>query len=263
MATVGDIAAAIEQSAPLRLQEHYDNSGLQIGNMAKEVSSVLVCLTVTEDIVAEALRRGCNLIVSHHPLLFHGLKRIGDATATERIAVDAIKGDIAIYAAHTNLDSAAEGVSADIAHSLGMTEIRPLQPTEPGAETGLGAIGDMPSPVPALEFLHALKKAFGVKALRYSAATPKIVIRKVALCGGSGSSLIREAIRQGADAYVSGDLGYHDFDSYGPEILLADIGHYESEYGARKLLRRIVQEAFPEVAVLTAECETNPVKTLS
>lgn len=263
MVTVKEIASAIERTAPLELQEQYDNSGLQIGTPHDEVKSVLVCLTVTEDIVAEALRRDCNMIVSHHPLLFHGLKHIGDGTSTERIAAQAIRGGISLYAAHTNLDSAEEGVSADLAHTLGMEAIRPLSASVPGARTGLGAIGDMPQPVPALEFLHELKKAFGVKALRYSAFTSKIVIRRVAICGGSGSGLIREAIAQGADAYVSGDLGYHDFDSYGPEILLADIGHFESEYCARKLLRRIVQESFPELAVLTSESEMNPIKTLS
>ena len=144
-----------------------------------------------------------------------------------------------------------------------MTDVEPLVPTAPGAFTGLGTIGEMPAPVPVLEFLRQLQKVFGVKALRYSATTPKIVIRRVAVCGGSGSSFITDAIARGADAYVTGDLGDHDFDSYGSEILLADIGHFESELGARKLLRSILEEAFPDLAVMTADCETNPVKTLS
>ena len=263
MPTVKEIATAIEAAAPLCLQESYDNSGLQIGREGNSVDSVLVCLTPTEAIVNEAIERGCNLIVSHHPLLFRGLKRISDATATERIAVQAIRHNISLYAAHTNLDSTAEGVSADIAQALGMTDVEPLVPTAPGASTGLGTIGEMPAPVPVLEFLRQLQKVFGVKALRYSATTPKIVIRRVAVCGGSGSSFITDAIARGADAYVTGDLGYHDFDSYGSEILLADIGHFESELGARKLLRSILEEAFPDLAVMTADCETNPVKTLS
>lgn len=263
MPTVKEIATAIEAAAPLCLQESYDNSGLQIGREGNSVDSVLVCLTPTEAIVNEAIERGCNLIVSHHPLLFRGLKRISDATATERIAVQAIRHNISLYAAHTNLDSTAEGVSADIAQALGMTDVEPLVPTAPGASTGLGTIGEMPAPVPVLEFLRQLQKVFGVKALRYSATTPKIVIRRVAVCGGSGSSFITDAIARGADAYVTGDLGYHDFDSYGSEILLADIGHFESELGARKLLRSILEEAFPYLAVMTADCETNPVKTLS
>lgn len=262
MPTVKDIAVAIENSAPLHLQEHYDNSGLQIGSFSSEVEGVLVCLTVTEDIVSEAVRRGCNLIVSHHPLLFRGLKRIGDGSVTERIAVAAIRAGISVYSAHTNLDSATHGINADIAHALGITGMRPLAPTTEGADTGLGAIGEMRQPVPALEFLRMLKQKFGVKALRYSSATPKIVIRRVALCGGSGASFIRRALECGADAYVSGDIGYHDFDSYGPEILLADIGHFESELCARKLLRSIIEESFPDMAVMTAESESNPINIL-
>lgn len=263
MPTVRDIATAIEAKAPLSLQESYDNSGLQAGTYDTPVDTVLVCLTVTEDIVEEACRRSCDMIVSHHPLLFSGLKRIGDATATERIVTAAIRAGIAIYSSHTCLDAAAEGINTDIAHALGMTDIRPLVPTAPGADTGLGAIGSMPAPVPTVEFLRLVKETFGVKALRYSGTTPKIVIRRVALCGGSGSDFIRDAIAAGADAYVTGDLKYHHFDGFGPEILLADFGHYESEYCARKILRRILQDAFPDLAVLTADTETNPVKTLS
>lgn len=263
MPTVHQIAQAIEKEAPLTLQEHYDNSGLQIGIEKMPVEAVLVCLTVTEDIVAEAKSRGCNLIVSHHPVLFHGLKHIGDSSVTERIAVAAIRNDIAIYSAHTNLDSATGGVSFDMAHALGMTNIRPLMPTGPGESTGLGAVGEMPQPVPALEFLRSLAKKFSVKALRYSADPPKIVIRKVALCGGSGAEFIKNAIDCDADAYVTGDIRYHDFDTFGHDILLADIGHYESEFGARKLLRRIVQDTFPDLPVMTAESESNPIKTLS
>ena len=251
MPTVRDIATAIEAKAPLSLQESYDNSGLQAGTYDTPVDTVLVCLTVTEDIVEEARRRGCDMIVSHHPLLFSGLKRISDATATERIVTAAIRAGIAIYSSHTCLDAAAEGINTDIAHALGMTD------------TGLGAIGSMPAPVPTVEFLRLVKETFGVKALRYSGTTPKIVIRRVALCGGSGSDFIRDAIAAGADAYVTGDLKYHHFDGFGPEILLADFGHYESEYCARKILRRILQDAFPDLAVLTADTETNPVKTLS
>lgn len=263
MPTVREIATAIEATAPLSLQESYDNSGLQVGTFDTQVETVLVCLTVTEDIVEEARRRCCDMIVSHHPLLFRGLKRIGDATATERIVTKAIRSGIAIYSAHTNLDAAADGVSVDIAQALGMTAVEPLQSTAPGSDTGLGAIGSMPAPVPAVEFLRQLQKTFGVKALRYSSTTPTIVIRRVAVCGGSGAEFIPLAIAGGADAYVTGDLKYHDFDSYGPEILLADIGHYESEFGARKLLCRILIDAFQDLTVLAAETETNPVRTLS
>lgn len=263
MPTIRDIATTIEGIAPLSLQESYDNSGLQIGSPDTQVNSVMVCLTVTEEILAEARSKGCELIVSHHPLLFKGLKHISDKTSTERIVTEAIRHNIALYAAHTNLDASKEGVSVDMAQALGMTEIKPLQPTGDNSIEGLGVIGAMPNPVPALEFLRHVKKIFGVKNIRYSATTPTIVIRKVALCGGAGGSLIEKAIKKGADAYVTGDLRYHDYDSFGHEILLADIGHYESELGARKLLGRLIRDAYPDVVIMTAESEINPIETLS
>jgi dinuclear metal center YbgI/SA1388 family protein len=200
--------------------------------------------------------------VSHHPLLFKGLKQITGATSAERIVAKAIRHGLAIYSAHTNLDSAFEGVSYEMAHALSMKNISPLIPTAPGASTGLGIIGEMQKPVPAQEFLRMLKHEFSVKSLRYSIQSPKIVIRKVALCGGSGASFITDAINADADAYVCGDIKYHDFDSYGPDILLADIGHYESEVASKKILARIIKEKFPNFVVYFAETENNPVGAL-
>ncbi len=260
--TVSNIAEAIESFAPSSLQESYDNSGLQIGMPSQKVEAALLCLSVTEDIIDEAVRRDCNLIVSHHPLLFKGLKHITGATSAERIVAKAIRNDIAIYAAHTNLDSTYEGVSYEMAHALSMGEIRPLVPTQADAVTGLGIIGEMPKPVPAQEFLRQLKRVFRVKSLKYSTQTSKIVIRKVALCGGSGASFIQDAIQAGADAYVCGDIKYHDFDSFGPDILLADIGHYESEVASKKILARVIKEKFPNFVVYLAETENNPVGAL-
>ncbi len=262
MTTVRDIVRSIEEYAPVSLQEKYDNTGLQLGNPDAEVKSVLVCLSVTEDVLAEALRRDCNMILSHHPLLFKGLKCISGRTSCERIVINAIKHDIVLYAAHTNLDFAIDGVSYEMAHQLDLHIDGPFIPTTPGAETGLGIIGNMAEPVPALEFLRMLKTTFSVKSLRYSADTSKIVIRRVALCGGSGSSFINDAIEAGADAYVCGDLKYHDFDSFASQILLADIGHYESEFCSRKILHRIVKTRHPEVTVYMSEADKNPLGVL-
>ncbi len=257
MLKVKDIASAIEEFAPKKLQESYDNSGLQIGDPEMTVNAVLLCLDVTEDIIAEARRRKCNMIVSHHPLLFSGLKQITDSTPTQRIAKEAILNDIAIYAAHTNLDSTREGVSYEIAHSLGVTQASPLRPNADN-ETGLGIIGDI-KPTPKLEFLRKVKDTLKIEHLRYSAQSPHIVIRKVAICGGSGASMIRDAIEAGADALLTGDLKYHDFTSFGYAILLADIGHYESELCSKKLFSRIIREKFPECVIYFAESETNPI----
>lgn len=260
---VKDIAKAIEYFAPLKLKENWDNPGLQVGDPEMNVTAVLLCLDVTEDIVKEAVKKDCNMIVSHHPLIFGGLKRLTDATPVERIAAFAIRNNIAIYSAHTNLDSTFEGVSYEMAHMLGLTECRPLEPSHSGDETqGLGIVGQV-SPTPKLEFLRKVRDAFEVKDLRYSAQTPGIVVRKVALCGGSGGSLLKEAIASGAEVYLCGDLKYHDFTSYGADILLADIGHFESELCSRKILYRAIREQIPDCVIYVSDCEKNPIRILS
>ncbi|MBD5268229.1 MAG: Nif3-like dinuclear metal center hexameric protein [Bacteroides sp.] len=258
MLKVKDIASAIEEFAPKSLQESYDNTGLQVGNPDMDVSAVLLCLDVTEDVLAEARRRQCNMIVSHHPLLFSGLKRISGNTPTERIVIEALRHNIAIYASHTNLDSASEGVSYEIARMLNMTNLKVLCPNPSDPSTGLGIIGDI-TPTPKLEFLRKTKETLDIPHLRYSAQSPQIVIRRVALCGGSGASMIKDAIAAGADALLTGDLKYHDYTSYGYAILLADIGHYESELCTRKLLSRVIREAYPDCVVYFSESETNPI----
>lgn len=259
MLKVKDIAKAIEDFAPLSLKEDWDNPGLQVGDREMEVTGVLLCLDVTEEILQEARKRDCNMIVSHHPLIFGGLKHLTGSTPTERIAAGALRDDIAIYSAHTNLDSTFEGVSYEMAHMLGMKDCRPLEKSAVGDDMqGLGVVGTV-SPTPKLEFLRKVKETFEVKDLRYSAQTPGIVVRKVALCGGSGGSLIKHALRSGADVYICGDLKYHDFTSYGTDILLADIGHFESELCSRKILSRAIRSAHPDCVIYFSECEKNPI----
>ncbi|MDE6443212.1 MAG: Nif3-like dinuclear metal center hexameric protein [Muribaculaceae bacterium] len=259
--TVREIAEAIETFAPKRLQESYDNAGLQIGNPDMEVSAVLLCLDVTEEILNEALERHCNLIVSHHPLLFKGLKEITGKTATERIVMKAIRENVAIYAAHTNLDSAREGVSYEMAHILKLSDLKVLDPKEGDASTGFGIFGDV-QPTPKIEFLRKVKEAFKVKSLRYSGQSPQLVVRKVAVCSGSGASLIKDAIFSGADIIVTGDVKYHDFTSYGLDIIIADIGHFESEIITKEIFSRIIRESFPGCVTYYSERETNPIKYL-
>lgn len=258
MLKVKDIAAAIEDFAPKGLQESYDNAGLQVGDPEMEVTAALLCLDVTEDILKEALARRCNIIVSHHPLIFKGLKELTGKTATERIAINAILEKVAIYSAHTNLDSAWEGVSHEMAHIIGMKNIRVLEPHDGEGKSGLGVIGDV-EPTPKLQFLRNLKEEFKVKSLKYSSQNPQLVIRKVAVCGGSGASLIKDAINAGADIIVTGDVKYHDFTTYGLDILIADIGHYESELCTRKIFSRIIRERFPDFVTYFAATETNPI----
>ncbi|MDE6803969.1 MAG: Nif3-like dinuclear metal center hexameric protein, partial [Muribaculaceae bacterium] len=165
------------------------------------------------------------------------------------------------YAAHTNLDAAWEGVSYEIAHTLKLFNLRVLVPNPKVPDKGLGVVGDI-APVPKMEFLRKVKEAFGVKALRFSAQSPQLVIRKVAVCGGAGASFIRQALSAGADAYVTGDVKYHDFTTYGLDLLIADMGHYESELCAQRIFSRIIREAFPDLVVYFAEAERNPIQII-
>lgn len=259
MPKVSDIASAIECFAPRNIQESYDNSGLQIGSPDDNVSAALICLDITEDVVEEARHRECNIIISHHPLLFHGLKSITGRTSTERIAADAIRHGIAIYSAHTNLDAAQDGVSYEIARLLNLQDLTPLIVRDDNAAQGLGIIGRTPQPIPAIEFLRTIKKQFRCKVLRYSVQSPHLVIRKVAACGGAGADMIRTAIDAGADIYITGDIKYHNFTTYAPHILLADIGHYESELCTKEIIWRILRENLPEFPAYFSESEKNPI----
>ncbi len=258
MTKVSDIAAAIEDFAPLHLQEDYDNAGLQIGDPGMEVSGVLLCLDVTEEALDEALRRSCNMVVSHHPLIFRGLKQLTGRTDTERIAIRALRDNVAIYSAHTNLDSAWDGVSHEMAHMLGLTDICVLEPRDASRREGLGVVGNI-TQAPKLEFLRRLKDKFHVKALRYSAQSPQIVVKRVALCGGSGASLIPQAIKAGADIIVTGDVKYHDFTTWGLDIVVADIGHFESELCSTRILSRIIREKHPGLVTYFSESNRSPV----
>ncbi len=258
---VKEIASTIEDFAPLSLQESYDNAGLQTGDPEMPVSALLLCLDFTEEILQEAIEKECNMIVSHHPLLFHGLKQITGRNYIQRIVIEAIRHGIALYSAHTNLDSAWNGVSHEMAHILGLHETQVLVPKDETGKTGLGVIGNI-HPTPKMEFLRKVKDSFNVKAVRYSDQTSRLVIKRAALCGGAGADLIGEAVRQGADAIVTGDVKYHDFANYSHDILVADIGHFESELCARQIFSRIIRDRYPELPLYFAESEKNPISII-
>lgn len=261
MIKVRDIAAAIEDFAPKALQESYDNAGLQVGDPEASVESALICLDVTEDVLEEALARECNIIISHHPLIFRGLKSLTGADTTQRLVMQALKKNMAVYSAHTNLDSVWDGVSHEIARRLGVKNLDVLEPHADNDKAGLGVVGNI-NPVPKIEFLRKVKDTFNVAALRYSAQSPSVVVRRVAVCGGAGASLITSAIKAKADILVTGDVKYHDFTSFGSEIIIADIGHYESELCSRELLARIIRERFPDLTIYLSDSESNPIKIL-
>lgn len=361
---VKDIAQVLEAFAPLKYQESYDNCGLQVGDMQQEVTGILLSLDVTETIIDEAISRGCNMIVAHHPLIFSGIKSIAGRTYIERVLQKAIKNDIAIYAAHTNMDNVRKGVNAKIAQKLGLQdtnilsmrndilykfytyapqnaadavrdalfaagagdigkyrecsfntpgtgtfkpdtnadpaigtaggprewvdevkielivpkhleskilntlfEVHPYEEVayemialhNKNQEIGAGMIGRLPQPMPEEDFLRMLKENMLVNCIRHTALRGK-EIEKVAVCGGSGSFLLKEAIAAAADCFVTADFKYHQFFDAEGRIIIADIGHYESEQFTIELFKEILNKKFPNFAILLSNFSTNPVK---
>ena len=254
---VRDITSLIEAFAPLSLQESYDNSGLIVGRADDEVHNILLAVDVTEEVIAEAVSEGCDMIITHHPIIFHALKRFNSASQTERCVEEAIRRGIVLYAAHTNLDSTPQGMSWRVGEMLGLEQMEVLQPTS-AEGAGFGVVGQLPSAVPAKEFMREVMDRFGVKALRHSDIV-KEKVQRVAICTGSGGSLIDEARRSGADIYLTADLRYNDFMRHENAIILADMGHFESEYCAIQILFDILSKKIPIFAVRKSVRSRNPI----
>ena len=248
---------AIESVAPLRLQEEYDNAGLQVGFADSPVRRVIVSLDITEEVVREAIRRDAQMIVSHHPLIFRPLRQVSNLSWQQRCVVLALQHGIALYSAHTNLDNACGGVNHEIARRLSLKDLSFLRPV-PGEDAGSGLLGLLETPLEPQAFLSLLRKEFRLQVLAHSDTSRKL-ISKVALCGGAGAFLIPDAIRSGADCFLTGEIRYHDFfENEG--MLLCSLGHYESEQYTSDLLISLLRTAFPELEVLSSECITNPVR---
>ena len=257
---VREIAAAIEEFAPLGLQESYDNAGLIVGRPDDEVSKALLAVDVTEEVIAEAVEQGCDMIITHHPIVFQPLKRFNSASYVERCVEQAIRRGIVLYAAHTNLDSTADGMSWRVAQMLGLGNIRVMQPTQEGA--GFGVVGELEKKVESVEFMQRVMQIFSVGALRHSDIV-KPEIGRVAICTGSGGSLIGEAQRSGADIYLTADLKYNDFMRHENAIILADMGHFESEYCAIQILFDILSKKLPIFAIRKSVHSRNPVSYMT
>ncbi|MBR1652460.1 MAG: Nif3-like dinuclear metal center hexameric protein [Alloprevotella sp.] len=255
---IKEVAEALERFAPLPLQESYDNAGLQIGlTEADNLTGVLLCLDVTEDVIREAARKGCNLVVSHHPLLFRGLKCIADETMVQRCVRLAIREGVAVYSAHTNLDNAEGGVNWMIAERLGAEPIGPLN------DKGEGLLCRLPEALPAEDFLRHVKDAFRVEKLCTNVRpdAPRKVT-DVALCGGAGDFLLDDALRLGADAFLTGEMHYHQYFGLEDRIVIGVLGHYESEQFTVQLLHRILSRAFPALRIEETDVNTNPIRYL-
>ena len=264
---IKEIIAALEQFAPLPLQESYDNAGLQCGLTEAEVSGALLCLDVTEEVLREAIDLGCNLVVSHHPLLFHGLKQVTDTTLVQRCIRLAIQNDLCIYAAHTNLDNAEDGVNFKMAEKLGLIDVQFMAPKTmvlPNGrhvKSGSGVIGYLPQGEDSLAFLQRVKQAFGVEVLQHNTLLER-PIQSVAICGGAGDFLLDDAIAAEADAFLTGEMHYHVWFGHEQEIQIAVLGHYESEQYTREIFRDIIEKAAPMLPIYDTEVTTNPILLL-
>jgi dinuclear metal center YbgI/SA1388 family protein len=362
--TIKDVTNHLEALAPRSYQEEYDNSGLLTGNASEPVRGVLVTLDCTEEVVEEALRENCNLIVAHHPIIFRGLKKLTGQSYVERTIIKAIKNDIAIYAIHTNLDHVDTGVNKKIAEKIGLKNLKILQPKkgtlmklvtfipkenaeevmnalhQAGAgnignykncsfkvagegtfmatgnaqphigksnqqerieeiraevifpkhlsdvilnalkqshpyeevayylstlenenqEVGAGMIGELDDEMEPIEFLRRLKKIMNTSCVRYT--VPVKNIKRVAVCGGAGSFLLRSAVSQKADVFVSADFKYHEFFDADRRIMIADIGHYESEQFTKDMIIDVLKEKFATFAIIFSKTSTNPLSYL-
>lgn len=357
-----DIIDILENEAPPSLQESYDNAGLIVGDKHSLCTGIIVSLDVTEDVLDEAVHKGCNLVIAHHPIIFKGLKRITGADFVERTVIKAIRNQVAIYAIHTNLDNILSGVNYKIAQKLGLQHCKVLAPKEgilkklttfcpidhaenirnalfaagagsvgkyiecsfnlegkgsfkagEGAdpfvgnigerhfeketrievifpaylekhllkelhaahpyeevayyintldnvteEVGSGLIGELPDQIAEKDLLNLLKKQFALTIIRHTPFINKR-IKKVALCGGAGIFLLKNAMAAGADAFITGDVKYHEFFEADKKILLADVGHFESEQFTVELLIELLKQKLRNFAVQKSEINTNPV----
>lgn len=254
---VKDIIALFESIAPLSLQEEYDNSGIQVGDVEKDISACLLCMDVTEEVIDEAIEKGCGMVISHHPLLFKPMKSITGASYVERCVIKAIHNEIAVYAGHTNFDKIHGGVSFLIGRTLGLIEMVPLAEEENQLD-GLGVIGRLENPISLGLFLQQVKTKLNLSTIRSSDQSERM-IQRVALCGGSGSSLAKYAMAKKADLYLTADLSYHDFFLNTATFTVADFGHYESEYVIIDYFREIITNKFPNFAVLNSASSINPI----
>ena len=256
---IKEVLSALERFAPLPLQESWDNAGLQVGLTETEVSGALLCLDVNEKIVGEAIQKGCNLIVSHHPLLFRGLKTISDLTDVQRTVMMAVREGICVISMHTNMDNAKGGVNYKMAEKLGLQDVRFLAPkTVDGVESGSGVIGELAEAQAADDFVLAVKKAFGVECAMCNELLRRPV-RKVALCGGAGDFLLDDALNADADAFITGEMHYHQYFGYEQQIQICVIGHYQSEQYTVEIFRDIIERECPGVKTIIAETCTNPI----
>ncbi len=332
--TIREVVQYLHDIAPPRYQESYDNSGLITGDASVEVRGILFCLDATEEVIDEAIREDCNLVIAHHPILFRSIDRLTGENYVQRALIKAVRNEVAILAVHTNLDNVLEhGVNQKIAQRLGLQHSRILSPKDIGLEAqfivdmdladellesikslghtdifslpdisgeyskfalyttearqrevdailssqaefwswqdtthddigvGSGIVGELAEPRAEMEFLKFLKKRMKTSCVKYTPLLNR-EIKRVALCGGAGGFLLKDAIASGADIFITSDIKYHEFFDADGQIILADIGHYESEQFTIDLLYDIVSDKFSNFALHKTTVRTNPVNYL-
>ena len=261
---IGELIHYLHTIAPPHFQEDYDNSGLLIGNTNTHISGVLVSLDVTETIIDEAMSLGCNVIVAHHPIIFKGLKRFTGVNYVERTVIKAIKNDIAIIAIHTNLDNMyLNGVNTKIADKLHLKNQTILSPKQNAfyhdMPVGAGMVGELETAMKSVEFLAYLKDKMELQVIKHTALC-KESIQKVAVCGGAGGFLLQAAKNTGADIFITSDYKYHEYFDADGSIIIADIGHFESEKYTIELLYDLIINKFSTFAAHCTKNVTNPIK---
>lgn len=257
---IKEVTDYLESRFPLSLQESFDNCGVQCGDVEREITGALVCFEMTEDVIEEAIAMNANLVISHHPLMLkHGICKIEPKDRVGGIICKALENKMVLYSMHTNIDSAENGGNDAFAERLGLQDTRVLKPAlgedENGqARNGLGRIGKLAQPMTTQAFLQYVKQKMNLKVVRYNGSVDK-TIETVAVCGGGGASFIEDAMAAGADAYVTGDIKYHDFFRPNGKMLLADIGHYEGEYFIREIIYMAIKEKFPIFAAAISKLD--------
>lgn len=248
---ISDISAAVEKFAPVSTQAEWDNSGFSVGDPDSEAKGVMIALDCTEDVINEAFEVGCNMVLTHHPLIFGGCSNVLHSTLQGRAIETAIRKGVTVYSCHTPLDKAKGGLNDLMAQRLGLAECTVL------SENGFGAIGNLKVPMKGEKFAEFVKKRFGTADLRCSDPRGR-VIRRVAVSSGAGKDSVEDAIAKGAQALVTGDVTHHTF--YVPDgFMVLDAGHYESEWAAVALLESIVKKNFPKFATHLSKTDKSPI----
>ena len=257
-----EITDFLESIAPLDLQESYDNAGLLLGDPNMKITGALCTLDSTEDVIAEAVDLGYNLVVAHHPIIFSGIKKFSDYYV-HRVIKKAIKNDIAIYAIHTNLDNVlTNGVNENIANKLGLANLKMLRskPSQrhPDITVGSGIFGTLPNLRDEKYVLEMIKSKMHCDVIKHTKLLGRKV-SKIACCGGSGSFLLQDAIAAEAELFITSDFKYHEYFDADGKIVIVDIGHYETEHFTKNLLSQLISNKFPNFAAQYSKLNTNPV----